>query len=155
FYGCGGSEQMDGTLKMARQYFVDRGEPQRTRFIARWQSYHGNTMGALSVGGHAARRALYEPLLAAAEHISPCYPYRGQRDDETEAAYVWGVANELEEPLLRVGPETVIGFVAETVVGATAGCVPAVPGYFKRIREICDRYGILLIADEVLCGLGR
>jgi hypothetical protein len=155
FYGSGGSEQMDGTLKMARQYFVDLGQPQRTRFIARRQSYHGNTMGALSVGGHVARRALYEPLLASAEHISPCYSYRGRCDDETEAAYGLRVANELEETLLRVGPETVIAFVAETVVGATAGCVPAVPGYFKRIRDICDEYGILLIADEVLCGLGR
>ena len=155
FYGSGGSEQMDGTLKMARQYFVDLGQPRRTRFIARRQSYHGNTMGALSVGGHVARRALYEPLLSQAEHISPCYAYRGQRGDESEEAYGLRVANELEETLLGVGPKTVIAFVAETVVGATAGCVPAVPGYFKRIREICNRYGILLIADEVLCGLGR
>jgi hypothetical protein len=155
FYGSGGSEQMDGTLKMARQYFVDRGEPRRARFIARRQSYHGNTLGSLGVSGHRMRRALYEPMLSEAEHISPCYAYRGRREDESEDAYGQRVANELEAALHRVGPETVIAFVAETVVGAAAGCVPAVPGYFKRIRELCDTYGILLIADEVLCGLGR
>jgi hypothetical protein len=155
FYGCGGSEQMDGTLKLARQYFVDTAQPRRTRFIARRQSYHGNTMGSLGVGAHFKRRELYLPLLASAEHISPCYAYRGQREDETEEEYGLRVANELEETLLRAGPDTVIGFVAETVVGATAGCVPPVPGYFKRIREICDKYGILLILDEVMCGLGR
>ncbi len=155
FFGCGGSEQMDGTLKLARQYFVDLGQPQRTRFIARRQSYHGNTLGSLGVGGHLKRRELYLPLLQSAEHISPCYAYRGQRADETAQEYGLRVANELEETLQRVGPETVIGFVAETVVGATAGCVPPVPGYFKRIRQICDQYGILLILDEVMCGLGR
>jgi len=155
FYGCGGSEQVDGTLKMARQYFVDIGEPQRTRFIARRQSYHGATLGSLSVGGHLKRREIYLPLLAEAEHISPCYAYRGRRNDETEEEYGLRVANELEEALQRVGPDTVIGFVAETVVGATAGCVPPAPGYFERIREICDRYGVLLILDEVMCGLGR
>ncbi len=155
FYGCGGSEQMDGTLKLARQYFVDIGEPQRTRFIARRQSYHGGTLGSLSVGGHLKRRELYRPLLASAEHISPCYAYRGQREDETEEEYGLRVANELEETLLKVAPETVIGFVAETVGGATAGCVTPAPGYFKRIREICDEYGVLLILDEVMCGLGR
>jgi adenosylmethionine-8-amino-7-oxononanoate aminotransferase len=155
FYGCGGSEQVDGTLKMARQYFVDIGQPQRTRFIARRQSYHGATLGSLSVGGHFKRREIYMPLLADAEHISPCYAYRGQREDETEIEYGLRVADELEETLLKVGPETVIGFVAETIVGATAGCVPPTPGYFKRIREICDKYGILLILDEVMCGLGR
>jgi adenosylmethionine-8-amino-7-oxononanoate aminotransferase len=155
FYGSGGSEQMDGALKLARQYVVSQGQSRRTRFVARRQSYHGNTIGALSVGGHAARRALYEPLLVAAEHIAPCYAYRGQRPGETESEYGLRAANELEETLLRVGPETVIAFVAEPVVGATAGCVPPAPGYFRRIREICDRYGVLLIADEVLCGLGR
>ncbi|MGH9766684.1 MAG: aspartate aminotransferase family protein [Blastocatellia bacterium] len=155
FYGCGGSEQVDGTLKMARQYFVDIGQPRRTRFIARHQSYHGGTLGSLSVGGHFKRREIYQPLLSDAEHISPCYSYRGRREDETEEEYGLRVADELEGALLRVGPETVIGFVAETVVGATAGCVPPASGYFKRIREICDRYGVLLILDEVMCGLGR
>ncbi len=155
FYGCGGSEQVDGTLKMARQYFVDIGQPQRTRFIGRRQSYHGATMGSLSVGGHFKRREIYMPLLADAIHISPCYAYRGQLEGETEERYGLRVADELEETLLRVGPETVIGFVAETVVGATAGCVPPATGYFKRIREICDKYSVLLILDEVMCGLGR
>jgi adenosylmethionine-8-amino-7-oxononanoate aminotransferase len=155
FYGCGGSEQVDGTLKLARQYCVELGQPHRTRFIARRQSYHGASLGGLSVGGHFKRREIFLPLLADAEHISPCYAYRGRRDDESEEAYGLRVADELEETLLRVGPETVIGFVAETVVGATAGCVPPAPGYFKRIREICDKYGILLILDEVMCGLGR
>ena len=154
-YGCGGSEQMDGTLKMARQYFVDIGQPRRTRFIARRQSYHGATLGSLSVSGHFKRREIYAPLLADAEHISPCYAYRGRCDGETEMDYGLRVADELEEALLRVGPETVIGFVAETIVGATAGCVPPTPGYFKRVREICDKYGALLIMDEVMCGLGR
>jgi adenosylmethionine-8-amino-7-oxononanoate aminotransferase len=155
FYGSGGSEQVDGTLKLARQYFVDIGQPQRTRFIARRQSYHGATLGGLSVGGHVKRREIYLPILAEAEHLSPCYAYRGRREDETEEEYGLRVADELEESLLRIGPETVIGFVAETVVGATAGCVPPTAGYFKRIREICDRYGVLLIMDEVMCGLGR
>jgi adenosylmethionine-8-amino-7-oxononanoate aminotransferase len=155
FYGCGGSEQVDGTLKMARQYFVDLGQTQRTRFIARRQSYHGGSLGGLSVGGHFKRREIYLPLLAEAEHISPCYAYRGRHENETEEGYGLRVADELEEALLRVGPETVIGFVAETVGGATAGCIPPAPGYFKRIREICDRYGLLLILDEVMCGLGR
>lgn len=155
FYGCGGSEQVDGALKLARQYFVDIGQPQRTRFIARRQSYHGGTLGSLGLGGHLKRREIYQPLLASAEHISPCYAYRGRRPNETEEEYGLRVADELEEKLLEIGPETVIGFVAETVIGATVGCVPPAPGYFKRIREICDDYGVLLILDEVMCGLGR
>lgn len=154
-FGSGGSEQMDGTIKLARQYCVDRGEPQRVRFIARRQSYHGNSLGSLSLGGHVKRREIYEPLLAKVEHIAPCYEYRGRLAGETPEAYGLRVANELQATLERVGPETVIAFVAETVVGATAGAVPAVPGYFRRIREICDRYGVLLILDEVFCGLGR
>jgi adenosylmethionine-8-amino-7-oxononanoate aminotransferase len=155
FFGSGGSEQMDGTLKLARQYCVDAGQPRRTRFIARQQSYHGGSMGSLGVGGHARRRELYLPLLASAEHIVPCYAYRHQQPGETLEAYGLRAANALEETLIRVGPETVIAFVAEPVVGAAMGCVPAVPGYFRRIREICDRYGVLFILDEVMCGLGR
>jgi adenosylmethionine-8-amino-7-oxononanoate aminotransferase len=155
FFGSGGSEQMDGTLKLARQYVVDAGEPQRTRFIARRQSYHGGSLGSLGVGGHLKRREPYLPLLASAEHIAPCYAYRCQDASETTEAYGLRAANALEEALIQVGPETVIAFVAEPVVGAAMGCVPAVPGYFRRIREICDRYGVLLILDEVMCGLGR
>ena len=155
FFGSGGSEQVEGTLKLARQYFLAKGEPQRTRFISRWQSFHGNSLGTLGVTGHVKRREPYLPLIVDAEHIAPCYAYRGRRADETEIAYGERVAGELEETLLRIGPETVIAFIAETVVGATLGCVPAVPGYFRRSREICDRHGILLILDEIMSGMGR
>jgi adenosylmethionine-8-amino-7-oxononanoate aminotransferase len=151
----GGSEAMEVALKLARQYFVERGEPSRSHFIARRMSYHGNTLGALAVGGHMQRRAMYAPMLMDVSHIPPCYAYREQRDDETEAEYGLRAANALEAEILRVGPETVAAFVAEPVVGATLGCVPAVPGYFTRIREICDTYGVLFIADEVMCGMGR
>ena len=155
YFVSGGSEAMESALKIARQYFVERGEPQRQHFIARRQSYHGNTLGALAVGGNAWRRAQFAPLLIDVEHISPCYSYRDQREDETEFEYGQRVANELETQILKLGAETVMAFVAEPVVGATAGAVPAVDGYFKRIREICDQYGVLLILDEVMCGSGR
>jgi adenosylmethionine-8-amino-7-oxononanoate aminotransferase len=155
FYTSGGSEACESALKLARQYFVEIGQPSRHRFIARLQSYHGNTLGALAVGGNLFRRATFEPLLIPAAHIAPCYAYRGKRDDESLDAYGKRVADELETAILTLGPETVAGFVAEPVVGATLGAVPPVPGYFKRIREICDRYGVLLILDEVMCGMGR
>jgi adenosylmethionine-8-amino-7-oxononanoate aminotransferase len=151
----GGSEAMETALKLARQYFVERGEESRTRFIARRQSYHGNTLGALSVGGHMQRREAFKPLLFEAHHIEPCYAYRHRRSDEDDEAYGFRAAAALEKKLIELGPETVAGFVAEPVVGATAGAVTPAPGYFKRIREICDRYGVLLILDEVMCGMGR
>jgi adenosylmethionine-8-amino-7-oxononanoate aminotransferase len=151
----GGSEAMEAALKLARQYFVEKGEPKRGRLIARKQSYHGNTMGALSAGGNAWRRAQFGPLLIDMSHINPCYEYRLKRDDETLEEYGLRAANLLEEELLRVGPENVMAFAAEPVVGATSGAVTPAPGYFKRIREICDQYGILLILDEVMCGMGR
>ena len=151
----GGSEAIECALKMARQYFLEIDQPQRCRFIARRQSYHGNTLGALAVGGNAWRRAPYQPLLVDTTHISPCFAYRGQEADEAEEAFGLRVANELEAAILELGPETVAAFVAETVVGATAGAVPPVPGYFTRIREICDKYGVLLILDEIMCGMGR
>ncbi|MBI3516814.1 MAG: aspartate aminotransferase family protein [Proteobacteria bacterium] len=151
----GGSEAIEAALKLARQYFVERGQPQRRHFIARRQSYHGNTLGALAVGGNEWRRAQFAPLLIDAHHISPCYAYRGKRPDETEEAYGSRVADELEAKILELGQDTVIAFVAETVGGATAGVVVPAPGYFKRVREICDRYGVLLILDEVMCGMGR
>ena len=150
-----GSEAMEVALKLARQYFVERGELQRTHFIARRMSYHGNTLGALAVGGHFRRRAIYAPMLMPVSHVAPCYPYRFRGADESEAAYGRRVADELDTEIRRVGPERVAAFVAEPVVGATLGCVPAVDGYFARIREICDRYGVLFIADEVMCGMGR
>lgn len=155
FYTSGGSEACESALKLARQYFVEIGQPKRHRFIARLQSYHGNTLGALAVGGNLFRRLTFEPLLTPAAHISPCYAYRGKREDESLEDYGKRVADELETAILKLGPESVAGFLAEPVVGATLGAVPPVPGYFKRIREICDRYGVLLILDEVMCGMGR
>ena len=156
YYVSGGSEGVEAALKMARQYFVEKGEPQRKYFIARRQSYHGNTLGALSVGGNAMRRALYAPLLAdGMHHIDACYAYRGQQSGETLEAYGLRMADQLEAKIGELGAANVIGFVAEPVVGATLGCVTAAPGYFKRVREICDAHGVLLILDEVMCGMGR
>ncbi|MDD1795211.1 aspartate aminotransferase family protein [Enterovibrio sp. ZSDZ42] len=151
----GGSEAVEAALKMARQYFIEKGETSRTRFIARRQSYHGNTLGALGVGGNIWRKEPFAPLLQNGELIAPCYAYRDKRAEESDFEYGQRVANELEERLLAVGPETVIAFVAEPVVGATAGALVAEKDYFKRIREICDKYGVLLILDEVMCGCGR
>ncbi len=151
----GGSEAIEAALKLARQYFVEKGEPQRRRFIARRQSYHGNTLGALAVGGNAWRRQQFAPLLIDVTHVAPCYEYRDRRVDETPEAYGQRLVAELEAAILAAGPESVIGFVAEPVVGATLGAVPAVPGYWRGVREVCDRYGVLVIADEVMCGMGR
>ncbi len=151
-----GSEGTEAALKLARQYFVEIGQPARTRFIARRQSYHGNTLGALAAGGNMARRVVYEPILAEAfSHVSPCFAYRFQNEGESDAAYVDRLAAELEAEFARLGPETVAAFIAEPVVGATAGCVPPLAGYFERMRAICDRHGALLILDEVMCGMGR
>ncbi len=155
YFVCGGSEAMEAGLKLARQYFLEIGQPQRYRFIARRQSYHGNTLGALAVGGNEWRRRQFAPLMTESHHIAPCYAYRERRADETEEDYGQRAANELEAKLEELGPETVLAFIAEPVVGATAGAVPPVPGYFRRIREICDHHGILLILDEVMCGMGR
>ncbi|MCR9087073.1 MAG: aspartate aminotransferase family protein [Rhodobacteraceae bacterium] len=151
----GGSEAMESALKLARQYFVELGQPQRRRIIARRQSYHGNTLGALAVGGNAWRREQFDPLLIEAHHVAPCYAYRDQRVGESPEAYGARLVRELEDTIQRLGPDTVIAFLAEPVVGATAGAVPPVPGYFKGVRELCDRYGILLVLDEVMCGMGR
>ncbi|HUN49636.1 MAG TPA: aspartate aminotransferase family protein, partial [Candidatus Sulfotelmatobacter sp.] len=155
YFLSGGSEAIECALKMARQYFVETGRPERRHVIARRQSYHGNTLGALSVGGHAGRRRLFAPLLIDVTHIAPCYAYRHRAEAESEEAYGRRTADELEAAILRLGPASVAAFVAEPVVGATLGAVAAVPGYFRRIREICDRYGVLLILDEVMCGMGR
>ncbi|TGD96456.1 aspartate aminotransferase family protein [Methylobacterium nonmethylotrophicum] len=155
YFVSGGSEAVEAALKMARQYFVEIGQPQRATIIARRQSYHGNTLGALAAGGNAWRRAQFQPLLAETHHIDPCYAYRYREPGETEEAYGLRAAQALEDKILELGPETVMAFVAEPVVGATAGAVPAVPGYLRRIREICDRYGVLLLLDEVMCGMGR
>ncbi len=151
----GGSEAIEAALKLARQYFVETGQPQRRHFIARRQSYHGNTLGALAVGGNAWRRRQFAPLLIDVAHVSPCYEYRDRRTDETTIAYGARLACELEDTIQRLGPDTVIAFCAETVGGATSGAIPPVEGYFRQVREICDRHGILFIADEVMCGMGR
>jgi adenosylmethionine-8-amino-7-oxononanoate aminotransferase len=150
-----GSTAVETALKMARQYHIERGASGRSRVVSRRQSYHGNTLGALAAGGNALRRAPYEPLLIETSQIDPCFEYHYAREGETPEAYGQRVANALEAEILRVGPETVMAFIAETVVGATAGAVPAVPGYLARIREICDCYDVLLILDEVMCGAGR
>ncbi|MDF1608161.1 aspartate aminotransferase family protein [Hoeflea sp. YIM 152468] len=155
YFVSGGSEATEAAIKLARQYFVETGEPQRARLIARKQSYHGNTIGALSAGGNEWRRAQFGPLLLDVSHIDPCYDYRLRAADETPQAYGLRAADALETEILRAGPETVMAFIAEPVVGATSGAVPPAPGYFRRIREICDRYGVLLILDEVMCGMGR
>ena len=151
----GGSEAMEAALKLARQYFLEIGQPERTRIIARKQSYHGNTLGALATGGNAWRRAPFAPLLMDVSHVSACYAYRGQEPGEDTAAYCDHLIAELEAEIDRLGPDSVMAFVAEPVVGATLGAVPAVEGYFARIRQICDRHGILLILDEVMCGMGQ
>jgi adenosylmethionine-8-amino-7-oxononanoate aminotransferase len=155
YFVSGGSEAVEAAVKLARQYFVEIGQPQRRHLIARRRSYHGVTLGALSVGGNTARRAPFQPLLLETSHVSPCFEYREQRADETPDAYGQRLAEELEAEIVRLGPETVAAFVAETVVGATAGAVAPVPGYFRRVREVCDRHGVLLILDEVMCGMGR
>src|SRR5947208_4833723 len=152
----GGSEAIEAALKMARQYFLEIGQPQRARFIARRQSYHGNTLGALAAGGNAWRREPYKPLLADAfSHVTPAFEYHEKRAEETEDDFVRRLAAELEAEFQRLGPDTVAAFVCEPVVGATAGCVPAPENYFRAVREICDRHGALLILDEVMCGMGR
>ncbi|MEM9911001.1 MAG: aspartate aminotransferase family protein [Pseudomonadota bacterium] len=151
----GGSEAIEAAIKLARQYFIEKGEPQRGKIIARKQSYHGNTIGTLSAGGNEWRRAQFGPLLLDVSHIEPCFEYRHRKDHESADEYGRRAADALEQEILRLGPETVMAFMAETVVGATAGAVPPVPGYFARIREICDRSGVLLILDEVMCGMGR
>ena len=149
------SEAMEAALKMARQYCIEMGEPQRQHFIGRRQSYHGNTLGALAVGGNAFRRQQFAPMLFPSHHVSPPYAYRDLGAGETLAAYGERLAAELDAKIKALGPQTVIAFVAETVGGATQGCTTPPPGYFKRAREICDRHGILLILDEVMCGMGR
>src|SRR5262249_52198010 len=152
----GGSEAIEAALKMARQYFVETGQPRRSNFIARRQSYHGNTLGALAAGGNAWRREPYKPLLADAfSHVTPAFAYREKHAAESEDAFVRRLVAELEFEFQRLGSDTVAAFIPEPVVGATAGCVTAPEGYFRAVRELCDRHGALLILDEVMCGMGR
>ena len=155
YFVSGGSEAVEAAIKLARQVQIERGQPSRHRLISRKQSYHGNTLGALAAGGNAWRREPFAPLMIETSHISPCYEYRGRTENETPEHYGLRMANELEAEIQRLGPETVMAFIAEPVVGATLGAVPAVEGYFRRIREICNQHGVLLIFDEVMCGMGR
>jgi adenosylmethionine-8-amino-7-oxononanoate aminotransferase len=149
-----GSEAIESCLKIALQYHVAMGKPERCRFIARERSWHGNTLGALSISGFLDRRSAFEGALAPASLISPVNTYRPPAGiaPEDVAEYC---ANELVQEIRRLGPDKVAAFIFEPIVGAAGGCVPAPPGYAQRIREICDRHGVLMIADEVMCGAGR
>lgn len=156
YFVSSGSEAMESALKLARQFHMEKGEPQRAKVIARWQSYHGNTLGALSAGGNRWRRAQFEPMLSPAmHHVSQCNAYRGKQAGESDETYGDRLAQELDDEIQELGPETVAAFVAEPVVGATMGAVPPVEGYFKKMRAVCDKHGVLLILDEVMCGMGR
>lgn len=155
YFVSGGSEAVEAALKLARQYFVEIGEPQRTLFVARRQSYHGNTLGALAVGGNEWRRKQFAPLLMDVCRVAPCYEYRDRRSDETQDQYTARLLQEIDDTFQQHGPDRIIAFVAEPVVGATVGAVPPTPGYLKGVKALCDRYGILFIADEVMCGMGR
>jgi adenosylmethionine-8-amino-7-oxononanoate aminotransferase len=156
YFVSGGSEAMESAIKLARQYFLEIGQPKRRNVIARWQSYHGNTLGALSAGGNRWRRAQFEPFMVdAMHHVSPCHAWRYMAEGETEAGYADRLAAELEAKILELGPDTVAAFLAEPVVGATMGAVPPVEGYFRKIKAVCDKYGVLLVLDEVMCGMGR
>jgi len=151
----GGSEAVESAIKLARQYHVETGSPDRRHVIARRQSYHGNTFGALSASGHRARRKIYEPMLVPFHHVDPCYFYRHAEPGETPEDYGRRAADSLEVKIAELGTENVAAFIAETVVGATLGAATAEAGYFRRIREICDKHNVLLILDEVMSGLGR
>lgn len=155
YFVSGGSEAIEAAIKLARQFHIENGDPSRHHIIARKQSYHGNTLGALAAGGNKWRRNQFEPILIDASHISPCYEYVDKLEEETSFDYGQRVAQELEDEILRLGTDKVMAFIVEPVVGATMGAVPAVPGYFKKVRNICDKYGVLLILDEVMCGMGR
>lgn len=155
YFVSGGSEAVETALKLARQYFVEIGQPERTKFMARKQSYHGNTLGALAVGGNEWRRRQFAPLLIDVIRVAACNEYRDRCEDESQQQYTDRLLLELEQAMIEAGPETIIGFCAETVVGATTGATPPTPGYLRGVRQLCDKYGILYIADEVMCGMGR
>ncbi|KAJ5669420.1 hypothetical protein N7462_010490 [Penicillium macrosclerotiorum] len=158
FIVSSGTEAVEASLKMAVQYFMElpNPQPQRVNFIARKQSYHGNTLGSLSVGHHVGRRALYEKVLAKnVHHVSQCYPYREMRTGEAMEDYIQRLSQELDDEFQRLGPDTVCAFVTETMSGTTLGCVPPLPGYLKAMKDVCQRYGALFILDEVICGMGR
>ena len=155
YFCSGGSEAVEAAIKFARQYAVESGQSSREFLIARRQSYHGSTLGALAAGGRESNRRGFEPLLAPVRHVSPCYEYRDRKADETQEGYAQWLAAELEAEILKLGPQRVFAFIAETVSGATLGATTPIPEYLRLVRDICDRHGILLILDEVMCGMGR
>lgn len=158
FIASSGSEAIEAAIKMARQYFIELEGPntKRKNFISRRPSYHGNTIGALSLGGHPTRRKIFEPLLCQnVSYVSPCYEYRGLKDGENQENYVNRLSQELDDEFQRLDPSTVCAFAAETIVGSALGCAIPVPGYFAAMRKVCDKYGALLILDEIMCGMGR
>jgi adenosylmethionine-8-amino-7-oxononanoate aminotransferase len=172
---CSGAEATEAALKTTVQYWKEKGRPQRTKFISRKHSYHGSTLGALSVSGHTERREPFAEWLSPnVSFVDPCYPFRGKPQDMSEEDYVFKLKDQLEAEFVRLGPENVAAFIVETIPGSTLGCVPASPGYFRAVREVCDKYGALLILDEVcieyvfedvyvpmeltcqvMCGMGR
>ena len=155
YFVSGGSEAMETAMKLARQYCIEAGQSERTVFVSRRQSYHGNTLGALAVSGNEWRRKHFAPLLIDVPRVAPCYEYRGRAIGQSVADYTDSLLRELEDKFIECGPHKVIGFIAEPVVGATGGAIPPTPGYFRGVRALCDKYGILFIADEVMCGMGR
>jgi adenosylmethionine-8-amino-7-oxononanoate aminotransferase len=158
FIVSSGSEAIEAAIKMARQYFCELEGPKtkRQNFISRRNGFHGSTIGALSLGGFTPRKMIFEPLLGKyVSHVSPCYEYRALKEGDSHESYVKRLAEELDNEFQRLGPDTVCAFAAETVVGSALGCVASVPGYFTEMRKVCDKYGALLIMDEIMCGMGR
>src|SRR4030043_690935 len=154
YFLSGGSEGVETAIKMARQYQMERGKHQKYKVISRWTSYHGNTLGALALSGHTGRRRHYLPLIQHTPHILPAYCYRCPFELEPAKCSL-ECALDLEKTILYEGPDSVSAFIAEPIVGATAGALVPKDGYFQKIREICDRYDVLLVADEVMTGIGR
>ena len=153
-FTTGGSESVESCLKLALQYHQARGDTSRVRFISRERSWHGNTLGALSVSGFHQRQRPYLGSLIETSHLSPVNTYRppdGVRADDVARH----CSAELKKEIARLGEENVAAFIFEPVVGAAGGAVPAPAGYARRVREICERTGVLMIADEVMCGVGR
>jgi len=155
FFTSGGSEAIEAALMMTRQYAVESGQDGRRTIISRRNSFHGATVMTLAVGDAGNRKRPFVPPSLETPKIAPTYAYRDKRDDESLEAYGARIADELEQAILREAPGAVLAFIAETVVGSSSGALTPPPGYLVRIRDICNRHGVLLILDEVYCGLGR
>ena len=154
YFVSGGSEGNETAIKMARQYHLQCGRPGRHKVIARWQSFHGSTLATLSLSGRPAWREPFLPQLTAVPHIVPPYCYRCPLGHTYPGCGV-ACADDLERMILMEGPDSIAAFIAEPVIGSTVTGVVPVPEYYRRIREICDAYGVLFIVDEVLTGYGR